>query len=383
MIPPPLALYVHLPWCVRKCPYCDFNSHARPETLPESAYIDALLADLRSDLRGVAERRLTSVFIGGGTPSLFSARAIGALLQGVRDEMNCEPGLEVTLEANPGAVEIGDLAGYRRAGVNRLSLGIQSLDGNSLRALGRIHDVREALDAVNLAIRAGFTRINLDLMFGLPNQDLALAREDLQTALELDVEHISYYQLTLEPNTAFHHNPPRLPDEDLIWEIQEQGHEMLARSGFTQYEISAFSRADAECRHNLNYWRFGDYLGIGAGAHGKLSDTDGRIERIWKQRHPQAYLQGADRTRVQGRRELTQEDRVIEFCMNALRLKQGVELDLFEARTGLPVQRLERPIREAIDRGLLQADPERLCASSLGQRFLNDLLMIFEVNGNS
>ncbi len=380
MIPPPLALYVHVPWCIRKCPYCDFNSHVRPEALPETAYIDALLADLRADLRWVEGRSLSSVFIGGGTPSLLSAATIGRLLQGVRDEIDCEPGLEVTLEANPGAVEIGDLAGYLRAGVNRLSLGVQSFHENSLRMLGRIHNAREASSALGLARQAGFSRINLDLMFGLPGQDLAMARGDLQAALDLEVEHLSYYQLTLEPNTAFHHAPPPLPDEDQIWEIQEQGHDLLRQAGYGHYEVSAFSRVGAECRHNLNYWRFGDYLGIGAGAHAKLSHGDGRIERLWKLRHPEAYLGAAEDARVQGCRELTPTDRLLEFFMNALRLTQGVERNLFSERTGLAQQALQGPVSEAISKGLLASDPERLCASPLGQRFLNDLLMIFEVN---
>ncbi|MET0026000.1 MAG: radical SAM family heme chaperone HemW [Candidatus Thiodiazotropha sp.] len=380
MIPPPLALYVHVPWCIRKCPYCDFNSHVRPSALPESAYIDALLADLRTDLQRVEGRSLSSIFIGGGTPSLLSATAIGRLLQGVRDEIDCEPGLEVTLEANPGAVEIGDLAGYLRAGVNRLSLGVQSFHEDSLRALGRIHSAREASTAVGLARQAGFSRINLDLMFGLPGQDLGMAREDLQTALELEVEHLSYYQLTLEPNTAFHHAPPSLPDEDRIWEIQEQGHDLLHQAGYRQYEISAFSRTGAECRHNLNYWRFGDYLGIGAGAHAKLSHRDGRIERLWKLRHPDAYLGAAKGVYQQGGRELTSQDLLLEFFMNALRLTQGVERSLFGARTGLQEQAIQNPVSEAISKGLLESHPERLCATPLGQRFLNDLLMIFEVN---
>ncbi len=381
MIPPPLALYVHVPWCVHKCPYCDFNSHVRPEVLPEKAYVGALLADLRRDLGGIGgDRPLTSIFIGGGTPSLLSASAVGRLLQGVRDEVACEPDLEVTLEANPGAVEMGDLAGYRRAGVNRLSLGVQSFNDPSLKALGRIHNAQEAEHAVDLAKQAGFTRINLDLMFGLPGQTLGMARDDLETALQMDVEHLSYYQLTLEPNTAFHHNPPLLPDEERIWEIQQQGHALLRHGGYGQYEISAFSRTDAQCRHNLNYWRFGDYLGIGAGAHAKLSHSDGRVERVWKQRHPDAYLAAGGDDRRQGQRDLSPQDLVLEFFMNALRLVEGVESHLFTARTGLAEQVLEPPVSAAVAKNLLYPHPDRFCATPLGQRFLNDLLMMFEVN---
>jgi putative oxygen-independent coproporphyrinogen III oxidase len=377
---PPLALYVHVPWCVRKCPYCDFNSHVRPAVLPEKAYVDALLADLRRDLGGIGDRPLTSIFIGGGTPSLLSASAVGRLLRGVRDEVDCEPNLEVTLEANPGAVEMGDLAGYRQAGVNRLSLGVQSFNNQILQALGRIHSAQEAERAVGLAKLAGFTRINLDLMFGLPGQTLGMARDDLQTALQMDVEHLSYYQLTLEPNTAFHRSPPALPDEEQIWEIQQQGHALLRHGGYGQYEVSAFSRTDAQCRHNLNYWRFGDYLGIGAGAHGKLSHSDGRIERVWKRRHPDAYLMAGSDDRRQGQRDLTPQDLVLEFFMNALRLIEGVERRLFVARTGLAEQVLERPVSAAVAKTLLYPYPDRLCATPLGQRFLNDLLMMFEVN---
>ena len=375
MTPPPLSLYIHIPWCVRKCPYCDFNSHAAGERLAEDAYVDALLADLAAEAPFALGRPLQSIFIGGGTPSLFSPAAIERLLRGVRETLSWAADIEITLEANPGAVEATRFAGYRAAGVDRLSLGVQSFDAGMLQALGRIHGPQEAISAVENARTAGFQRINLDLMFGLPGQTPAQALSDLRCAIELATEHLSYYQLTLEPNTPFHRQPPRLPDDERVWEIQQAGHALLAEAGFVQYEVSAFARAGGVCRHNLNYWRFGDYLGIGAGAHGKVSDAVGNIRRRWKQRHPEAYLRGPA---LKGERSLSPGDRVIEFMMNTLRLSEGVEAVCFEQTTGLSPAVIDAPLRTARARGLMREDLRRLCATELGGRFLNDLLELFD-----
>ena len=378
MISPPLSLYIHIPWCVRKCPYCDFNSHAVKQSVPEAAYVDALLHDLSIDSELIDDRQLSSIFIGGGTPSLFSSAAIERLLQGIAQRVAFAESIEITLEANPGAVEAGSFAGYRQAGVNRLSLGFQSLQASMLQALGRIHTPREAKDAFAQARKAGFDNINVDLMFGLPEQSLAMAEDDLAAAIALNSEHLSYYQLTLEPNTPFHHAPPAVPDEEQLWLMQQQGIEMLTSAGFRHYEVSAYSHPGSECRHNMNYWRFGDYLGIGAGAHAKLTLADGRVKRFWKQRHPEAYL-AADRASVfiRGERQLADEDLVVEFMMNALRLFDGVELDLFEHHTGVDLQTIEGPLRQAVEQGLMQPIEQRLCPTPLGQRFLNDLISLF------
>ncbi|MCG8067116.1 MAG: radical SAM family heme chaperone HemW [Candidatus Thiodiazotropha taylori] len=378
MISPPLSLYIHIPWCVRKCPYCDFNSHAVKQGLPEQAYVDALLNDLSLDSKLIDGRQLSSIFIGGGTPSLFSSTAVARLLEGIERRFAFAESMEITLEANPGAVEAGSFAGYRQAGVNRLSLGFQSLQTSILQALGRIHSPQEARDAFAQARKAGFDNINIDLMFGLPEQTLAMAEVDLAAAIELDSEHLSYYQLTLEPNTPFHHAPPAVPDDEQLWQMQQQGMERLANAGYSHYEVSAYARQGRECRHNINYWRFGDYLGIGAGAHAKLSLADGRVKRFWKQRHPDAYL-AADKTSdfIQGERLLAEEDLVVEFMMNALRLLEGVELNLFESHTGVAPEKIETGLQQAVARELLQPVEQRLCPSPLGQRFLNDLISLF------
>ncbi|MCG8055431.1 MAG: radical SAM family heme chaperone HemW [Candidatus Thiodiazotropha endolucinida] len=378
MISPPLSLYIHIPWCVRKCPYCDFNSHAVKQGLPEQAYVDALLNDLSLDSKLIDGRQLSSIFIGGGTPSLFSSTAVARLLEGIEQRFAFAESMEITLEANPGAVEAGSFAGYRQAGVNRLSLGFQSLQTSMLQALGRIHSPQEARDAFAQARKAGFDNINIDLMFGLPEQTLAMAEVDLAAAIELDSEHLSYYQLTLEPNTPFHHAPPAVPDDEQLWQMQQQGMDLLANAGYSHYEVSAYARQGRECRHNMNYWRFGDYLGIGAGAHAKLSLADGRVKRFWKQRHPDAYL-AADKTSdfIQGERLLAEEDLVVEFMMNALRLLEGVELNLFESHTGVALEKIETALQQAVARELMQPVEQRLCPSSLGQRFLNDLISLF------
>lgn len=342
--------------------------------------MDALLVDLALEAQLVGERPLQSIFIGGGTPSLFTPAAIARLLQGVRSLLPWAGEIEITQEVNPGAVEAAQFSALRESGVNRLSIGVQSFHAESLRALGRIHGPQEALRAVELAQRAGFARLNLDLMFGLPGQTEDRALQDVETAIGLDTEHLSYYQLSLEPNTRFHHAPPPLPDEDLLWAIQEGGQKRLEGAGFGQYEVSAFARKGGECRHNLNYWRFGDYIGIGAGAHGKLSGPDGVVWRRWKRRRPEAYLEGVSRgSSLQGRRRLTSQDLIVEFMMNALRLRQGVESDLFQAATGLGLESAATAIEKARELGLLCGDERRLCATSLGFRFLTDLLSLFEV----
>ncbi len=372
----PLSLYVHIPWCVRKCPYCDFNSHQAAEALPESEYVTALLNDLRAQLPDAAGRSLRTVFIGGGTPSLFSGHAIGKLLEGINRLLPLAADVEITLEANPGAAEAKHFAGYRAAGVNRLSIGVQSLDNTKLAALGRIHDRDEAIGAVRKARAAGFDNLNLDLMYGLPQQSLAGAIADLDALIALQSEHLSWYQLTLEPNTLFHHRPPSLPDDDLLGDIMDAGLERLAASAYSQYEISAHARPQRAARHNLNYWQFGDYLGIGAGAHGKLTLPDGRIVRRVRPRHPQTYLQQDFQGNKE--RELSAEELPIEFLLNALRLVGGVPAETFEDRTGLPLNAIATQRQMACDRGLLAPEPEHLRPTPLGLRYLNDLLAIFE-----
>ena len=377
--PIPLALYVHIPWCARKCPYCDFNSHEAREPLPERAYVDALLTDLEQDLPRVWGRRIDSLFIGGGTPSLFSAEALDRLLSGLRARLPLRPDLEITLEANPGTVERSKFAEFREIGINRLSIGVQSFDDGHLHALGRIHDRRAAIAAAEAAHAAGLDNFNLDLMFGLPGQTVEQALSDIACALALQPAHLSYYQLTLEPNTRFYRSPPLLPDDETIDVIQERAQEELARHGYPRYEVSAYARADRRCRHNLNYWEFGDYLGIGAGAHGKLSDpAAGQIQRLWKVKHPRDYLARAGTPAgVGGDAPVREAELPLEFLMNALRLVEGVPAALFGERAGLPLAALEPGWSQARARGLLENDPERLQASELGLRFLNDLLQAF------
>jgi putative oxygen-independent coproporphyrinogen III oxidase len=373
--PPPLALYVHLPWCLRKCPYCDFNSHEQRGDLPERAYVAALLQDLEIQLPRVWGRRLESIFIGGGTPSLFSPEAIDELLSGLRARLPWRPDLEITLEANPGTAERGHFRGYREAGINRLSLGIQSFDPSLLRRLGRIHDDADARAAIEQAQRAGFDRINLDLMFGLPGQSVEGGLDDLRTAIGFAPGHISWYQLTLEPNTLFAARPPKLPPDDRIDALFERGQALLGRAGYTRYEVSAYALAGNECRHNRNYWEFGDYLGIGAGAHGKLTDSaTATVIRLLKPRQPEAYLsdpQALSVTTIQPR------SLPFEFMLNALRLTGGVSASLFPERTGLPDEAIAPVLRQARERGLLDPDPDTLRPTARGLLFLNDLLELF------
>ena len=373
--PPPLALYLHIPWCVQKCPYCDFNSHAvRGEAPPEAAYLDALQRDMEASVPEVWGREVQTIFIGGGTPSLFSAAGIDRLLTLCRTLLRVSPLAEVTLEANPGTFEAVRFADYRAAGVNRLSLGIQSFNDHHLKALGRIHDAGEARRAAEAAVRL-FERVNLDLMYALPGQTLADLDADLEIALGLGTGHLSAYHLTLEPNTPFAAAPPDLPDDDLAADMQGHVEVRLAAAGFEHYETSAFARPGEQCRHNLNYWTFGDYLGIGAGAHGKLSFHD-RIERQARPKHPRAYL-AAPGPEAAETRVLSRDDRVFEFMMNALRLTAGFDLALFSARTGLNAAVLGAGLAEAEARGLITRDLHHVRPTERGRRYLNELLQIF------
>ncbi len=405
--PPPLALYVHMPWCVRKCPYCDFNSHALQDGMPEAAYIDALLTDLDAECRRLAPapaRPLISIFIGGGTPSLFSGAAIRRLLDGVRARFALASDVEITLEANPGTVDEAHFAGYAEAGVNRLSIGVQSLSADALERLGRIHTPDAARRAVAAARAAGITNVNLDLMFALPGQDLAAARDDLERLIALEPTHLSYYELTLEPNTAFYQQPPTLPDPDLADAIQQQGFALLAAAGFERYEISAFAQLGYRCRHNLNYWRFGDYLGIGAGAHGKLSAASpGTVERRTKQRHPDAYLKACQNVSLRAYlsaneptsqtvdlgandptnsvRTLSEQDLIEEFALNAFRLVDGFTSADFERGAGLRATALEPGLRAASELELVSridtGNQILIRPTARGLAFLNDLVACF------
>ncbi|WP_372876371.1 radical SAM family heme chaperone HemW [Pseudomonas sp.] len=373
---PPLALYIHIPWCVKKCPYCDFNSHAAGPTLPEQEYVDALLADLDQDLPQVHGRSLTSIFFGGGTPSLFSAKALGRLLEGVERRVPFASDIEITLEANPGTFEQAKFRDYRALGINRLSIGVQSFQAAKLKALGRIHDGDEAIRSADMARAAGFDNFNLDLMHGLPEQSIEDALGDLRIAIAQGPTHLSWYQLTVEPNTVFWNQPPVMPEDDILWDIQEAGQALLAEHGYAQYEVSAYAQPGKAARHNLNYWSFGDFLGIGAGAHAKLSRPDGSISRGWKTRLPKDYLEPSKAFSA-GERLLGPDELPFEFLMNVLRLTDGVASTLFTQRTGLPLRLLAAAREEAEQRGLLQRDPARLVASREGQLFLNDLLQHF------
>jgi oxygen-independent coproporphyrinogen-3 oxidase len=374
----PLSLYVHFPWCVRKCPYCDFNSHALRGEIPEDHYIAALIRDLDFELSQTPDSRpLTSVFLGGGTPSLFSGKSVGRLLEAVQARMAFAPDIEITLEANPGTVDAANFDAYRSAGVNRLSIGVQSLNEKHLKALGRIHGAGDARRAVDIARAAGFGNINLDLMFALPQQTPAEAEADIRAVCALAPEHLSYYHLTLEPNTKFHAHPPPLPDSDAAWAMQEQGVAIMAEHGYTQYEVSAYAQPDRRCRHNLNYWEFGDYLGIGAGAHGKVS-RNGLIQRRARHKHPRTYLESAGtENALQECKTLAAADLPFEFAMNALRLNNGFRLQDFEARTGLTSAVLDRPLQEARRQGLLEQQGELICPTASGSAFLNKLLTLF------
>ena len=369
---PPLALYVHIPWCVRKCPYCDFNSHERTGSLPEAEYLAALFRDLESSLPQVWGRRVTSIFIGGGTPSLFSPGSIDALLSGVRARLALDPQAEITLEANPGTVEAARFRGFRNAGVNRISIGVQSFDERMLAALGRIHSADEARRAIDAAA-ASFDNVNIDLMYALPGQTPAMVRADLDEALRLALPHVSAYQLTLEPNTVFWSKPPALPEHDVAADMQLAAEEGLRAAGYEHYETSAFARPGRRCRHNLNYWQFGDYLGIGAGAHGKLS-FPGRVTRHARAKQPNEYMKPDARIEES---VVSDSELPFEFMLNALRLVEGFDVALFSERTGLPISRIDRPLSEMERKGLLERDWKHLRPTERGRRFLNDLLEAF------
>jgi oxygen-independent coproporphyrinogen-3 oxidase len=370
----PLSLYIHLPWCVQKCPYCDFNSHRITEPIPEQAYSQQLLAELQTHLPLVWGRTVQTVFIGGGTPSLFSVEAMDAVLSQLRAHLFIQAGAEITLEANPNSADQAKFAGFKQAGVNRLSLGIQSFADDKLRALGRAHDNQQAIAAIEMAQAVGFDSFNLDLMFALPQQSVAQALADLRKALEFQPPHLSWYQLTLEPNTLFYQQPPALPDEDLAWEIQSAGQALLGQSGYQAYEISAYARQPAlRCRHNLNYWQFGDYLALGAGAHGKITTAEGQVLRYQNPRSPQAYLL---KYRVDYQ-AVASQDLPLEFMLNALRLTDGVPLAWFAQRTGLKPAQIQTSLLQAQAKGWLKPSQSQLCPTAQGLQFLNELLLLF------
>lgn len=376
VVPPPLSLYIHIPWCVRKCPYCDFNSHETRNEIPEKSYVDALIADLEQSMPRIWGRTVRSIFFGGGTPSLFSPEAIDSILSSVRALTPLEYDAEITLEANPGTVDAGHFKGYRDAGINRLSLGIQSFNNRYLQALGRIHDVDQAISAAELAL-ATFDAVNLDVMYALPQQSLEDALADAQQALSLSPAHLSFYHLTLEPNTPFHRTPPSLPDDDTSAAMQEAIEELLAQHGYEHYETSAFAKRGFRCRHNRNYWQFGDYLGIGAGAHSKLSFTD-KITRESRHKHPKRYLeQTASGRAIEREWTVPPEELGFEFMMNALRLTEGFEIELFELRTGLKFETLDAQMDKACQTRLVERTGEVIKPTLRGQRFLNELLALF------
>lgn len=373
---PPLSLYIHVPWCVKKCPYCDFNSHKATGELPETAYVQALLEDFKQEATAVQGRVLHSIFIGGGTPSLLSAAAYEQLFNGLKAMVSFADDIEITMEANPGTYEHDRFQAYFETGINRLSLGVQSFQDEKLEALGRIHSASEAKEAIAQLADNGFKNFNIDLMHGLPNQSQEDALHDLQQAVALNPAHISWYQLTIEPNTVFYSKTPKLPEDDTLWTIQEAGQEYLASQGFAQYEISAYSQPGSFSRHNLNYWQFGDYIGIGAGAHGKLTELKtGIIHRNWKTRMPTDYLNG-NKPFEAGQRIIGAEEMPIEFMMNALRLNQGVPEEMFSDRTGLPIMALTESMQIAQQKGLLENN-NRLQPTPQGRLFLNDLLELF------
>lgn len=385
---PPLALYIHIPWCIRKCPYCDFNSHQANDELPEAEYVAALRADLEQDLALAQGRKLTSIFFGGGTPSVFSANAIAQILQDAERLIGFEADIEITLEANPGTFEQERFSGFRAAGVNRLSIGIQSFNDIQLKLLGRAHGRDEALRALAVARTAGFENINLDLMHGLPKQSISDAMADLQQAIAFSPEHLSWYQLTIEQNTAFYSAPPILPEEEILADIQDAGQVLLANAGYSQYEVSAYAQPGKQARHNLHYWQFGDYLGIGAGAHGKITQpSKNTIMRLWKTRLPKHYLEsqrkitppinGHQNAYAGGGEILKPESLPLEFLLNALRLNEGVATEFFSQRTGLHPSVLEPQWQKFTDGGLVEIRQGRLVTTPLGFRFLNRVLQAY------
>ena len=382
MIEPPLSLYIHLPWCVKKCPYCDFNSHSAGDNTPKDRYILALLHDMERQAYRGDGRDIQTVFLGGGTPSLFTPNEIGQLLDGVKQCFSIAQNAEVTMEENPGTVERGSPVGYLDAGITRLSIGAQSFDDVALKLLGRIHSSADTLRAVLDAKEAGFDNINIDLMYGLPSQSVEMAMADLTAAIDLDVTHISWYQLTLEPNTIFYaHPPPNLPDDDLAFEIQEQGQELLRRFGYEQYEVSAYAREGRLCQHNLNYWSFGDYLAVGAGAHGKIT-VDSKICRYQKPANPMQYMIAQESNEPEeDLKPLSETDLMLEFMLNALRLNAGFTEKLFVARTGLMITDLVDATVDVRKKGLIEYNDDQIwMPTKLGRRFLNDLQSSFITN---
>lgn len=375
---PPLSLYIHIPWCIKKCPYCDFNSHSLKMSLPEATYIDALLADLQTELPNIWGRPVETIFFGGGTPSLFQAASIDRLLSGVRSLLRLQPEAEITLEANPGTFEIEKFKGFKDAGITRLSIGVQSFNDTMLERLGRVHNGSEAQRAIDTALKL-FEKVNIDLMYALPAQTVQTALNDVNTAIATGAGHISAYHLTMEPNTPFGHTPPKgLPQDEAALDIEDAVHGALETAGFIHYETSAFARAGMQCRHNLNYWQFGDYIGIGAGAHGKISFPD-RIERTVCRRHPNDYLAAMQRNPLEAveRKTVAAADLPFEFMMNALRLADGVPAALLQERTGVPAAHIMAQIETARRKGLLDTDPTIFRPTTQGRLFLNDLLQCF------
>ena len=375
---PPLSLYIHIPWCVQKCPYCDFNSHGLKSDLPEKEYVAHLLDDLAIDAKRVGNRQVETIFIGGGTPSLFSADAMAAILEGVKARVNLAPNAEITMEANPGTVEAGKFAGFYQAGVNRISVGIQSFQPHHLKVLGRIHNELQAENAVKQAHSAGLPTFNLDLMHGLPEQSVENAMGDLQQGIALNPYHLSWYQLTIEPNTPFYSRPPALPDDDILWEIQQRGHEILEAAGYHQYEISGYAKHGHQCQHNLNYWRFGDYLGIGCGAHGKITDTKkSTIHRTVKVKHPRGYME-ISRPYLDTQTQVAEDDLPFEFFMNRFRLVEPCPIDDFSSFTGLTLPKdVDTALADAQQQGLLRLSPSHWQVTDKGRRYLNSLLSCF------
>ena len=374
---PPLSLYVHIPWCARKCPYCDFNSHQAPEEIPQRAYVDALIADLKADLHWVQGRKLHSIFFGGGTPSLFSGRAIGEILTAAEHLIGFEEGIEITLEANPGTFEQQKFSDFRSAGINRLSIGIQSFSSTHLERLGRIHDGSQALHAIATAGTAGFNNFNIDLMHGLPDQTIDQAVADVELAIDNGAQHISWYQLTIEPNTEFYARPPSLPNDDRLADIQQAGMNLLHDNNFVQYEVSAFALDGQTSKHNINYWQFGDYLGIGAGAHGKITlPESGLVMRSSKTRQPDKYLARIDSFMAQNK-AIAADEMALEFMMNGLRLKEGVPAEYFPPRTGLALSSIKPQINDLQRKGLMEMDGGHYRTTKLGYQFLNSVLQQF------
>ncbi|PCI40038.1 MAG: YggW family oxidoreductase [Thiotrichales bacterium] len=375
---PPLSLYIHIPWCIKKCPYCDFNSHKKPDVLPEQQYIDKLLADFRQDLIHVQNREINTIFIGGGTPSLFSAKQLGRLLLEISKLVTFRDDIEITMEVNPASMEHGKFQDYKDIGINRISLGVQSFNDKHLKVLGRVHDASAAKTAINEIVKTNFNSFNIDLMHGLPNQTIPEAMDDLQQALSFDVPHLSWYQLTIEPNTFFHYKPPTLPKEDALYEIETSGKEYLLSKGFSQYEVSAFSKSQThQCQHNLNYWLFGDYLGIGAGAHGKITTAKTMaISRYWKTKHPKLYLV-CNHTFIDGDKGLSNKDIILEFMLNALRLNGGFSLRQFSQYTNIPNQEILPILQSLENEELLCINNDNVYCSAVGAKYLNEVLEYF------